>query len=107
MILDDNKWVGGTSAAIVFCLWLSLVYFQAFPDPQGTDFFPLWVGAQEIVKGGNPYAPATLESLRKNWSVAQLLHVSDAIAYPLPVLVLIAPLTILPLELAVYFGFLC
>ena len=45
------------------------------------------------------------ELLRKNWSVAQLLHVLDAIAYPLPVLVLITPLTILPLELAVYVWF--
>lgn len=105
MILVDNKWLAGTSAAIVFCLWLSLVYFRAFPDPQGTDFYPLWVGARAIVNGGNPYAPATLELLRKNWSVAQLLHVSDAIAYPLPVLVLITPLTILPLELAVYVWF--
>ncbi|HEX2929686.1 MAG TPA: hypothetical protein VHV54_08240 [Candidatus Binatia bacterium] len=106
MILVDKERLSGISAAIGFSFWLSVVYFLAFPDPQGTDFYPLWVGAQAIVNGSNPYAPPTTELLRKSWSVTKFLHVSDVVAYPLPILVFITPLTILPLELAVYVWFL-
>ena len=80
MILVDKERLSGISAAIGFSFWLSVVYFLAFPDPQGTDFYPLWVGAQAIVNGSNPYAPPTTELLRKSWSVTKFLHVSDVVA---------------------------
>jgi|RhiMetdeSRZDD1v2_1073273.scaffolds.fasta_scaffold378803_2 hypothetical protein len=100
-----NNWVNATFVVVILNVWLALISFRAFPDPQGTDFYPLWIGAQALVNGADPYAPATMESLRKNWSVAKLVQVSDVIGYPLPVLILVAPLTMLSLESAVYVWF--
>jgi hypothetical protein len=105
MIPPDSNWVYKVSGTIIVSLWLALLLFRAFPDPQGTDFYPLWIGAKAVVNGENPYSQATTSFLKTHWSVAPLLHVSDAIGYPLPVLMVIAPLTMLPLDIAVYVWF--
>lgn len=30
--------------AVIVCLWMALVFYRSFPDTQGTDFYPLWLG---------------------------------------------------------------
>jgi hypothetical protein len=92
-------------AAITAVIWLALILFRSFPDPQGTDFYPLWIGAQAVARDADPYSPETRAFLRTTWTVAQRVQVSDAIAYPLPALLILTPLTVLPLNAAVMVWF--
>lgn len=105
--LFDKSSPQQTIYAGIIVLWLAGIIYRSFPDPQGTDFYPLWVGAQELVHGGDPYGNETAELLRKVWRVKlNGVQAADVVGYPLPVLLFIAPLTIFPLELAVFVWFL-
>jgi len=90
---------------IAAAVWSAVVFFHAFPDPQGTDFYPLWLGTQVLMAGDNPYSPATAELLRSTWLVKRTVQVADVIGYPLPVLMLLTPLTVLTLDQAILVWF--
>ena len=104
--LFDRRLTRISIYSAITVLWLAAVCYRCFPDPQGTDFYPLWIGAQELLHGGDPYGKETAELLRNTWLVKlKGVQVADVIGYPLPVLLLITPLTIFPLEIAVYVWF--
>jgi hypothetical protein len=87
----------------IACLaaWSFFPLLRALPDAQGTDFYPLWIGLQTVIAGGNPYSPSTAELLRNTWQVHKIAQVADVVGYPLPVLLILAPLSLLTLQQAV------
>lgn len=81
-------------SAVVMTLWLMVL----FSDHRlGTDFYPLYFGARRIISGESPYGAEATQSLMREWSAP---FAAAGIAYPLPLLILIAPLSLLPLPLA-------
>src|SRR6478752_4027290 len=67
------------------CLWFEKI-------PRSTDFYPLYFGAQRLLAGLSPYGTEASRALDAQWSA---VGASAGIAYPLPLLFLIIPLTFL------------
>jgi hypothetical protein len=86
--------------AVCYSVWIAAVIAKAFPDPQCTDFYPLWIGSRALLAGTDPYSAAVSHTLQQSWSVAQTHQVAACVAYPLPWLLLISPLAMLPLSWA-------
>ena len=91
----DHVFIG-----ICYLLWVALLVPSSFPDPQYTDFYPLWFGAHALLAGQDPYSAGVSSALRESWLVVRTHQVSAVVAYPLPFLVLLAPLAMLPLSWA-------
>jgi hypothetical protein len=79
-------------------LWLFLIWAWQPLDRLGTDFFPIYYAAGALARGHDPYGAVVGEHLQRVWSVP---FASAGNAYPLPVLLVAWPLTLLPLPLAV------
>ena len=80
---------------LLIIVWTVTLVSRAFPDPQGTDFYPLRVGSLVLREGKNPYSPEVNRYLRNNWSVPHKPNakVAPVVAYPLPALMTILPFT--------------
>jgi hypothetical protein len=63
------------------------------------DFFPLYLGAELVRLGQSPYGPDATALLMERWTAPEPFP-RAGIAYPLPVLALVVPLTLLPFPLA-------
>ncbi|MCS6939800.1 MAG: glycosyltransferase family 87 protein [Roseiflexaceae bacterium] len=80
--------------AVIITLWLMVL----LGDPRlGIDFYPLYFGARRIVSGESPYGAEATQALMREWSAQ---FAAAGIAYPLPLLILITPLSLLPLPVA-------
>lgn len=90
--------IWAVSFASLATLWLAYFFAVAWPDPLGTDFYPVWYGARLALAGENPYGEAALAHLREVWRVP---FVEGGLAYPLPALLAAVPFALLPLTLAV------
>lgn len=63
----------------------------------GVDFFPLYFAARLVLAGLSPYGSAATLLLKQSWDAP---FVDAGVAYPLPMLLLVAPLTALPAPIA-------
>jgi hypothetical protein len=97
---------GVIAIAVCYAVWIGALVAKGFPDPQCTDFYPLWIGSRALLAGTDPYSAEVCHTLRQSWSVAQTTNVAACVAYPLPWLLLISPLAMLPLSWAgpLWFG---
>lgn len=88
-----------TATFLTICVGIITLWLMAlFSDPRlGTDFYPLYFGARRIISGESPYGAAATQALMREWSAP---FAAAGIAYPMPLLILIAPLSLLPLPLA-------
>lgn len=89
-------------ALIASTLWLLTYVSHTYPDPQGTDFYPLYSAASALFSGNDPYSAEFTKWLKQTWEVAQYTRVASVIAYPLPFLIFIAPITLFPLYIAIH-----
>lgn len=85
---------------VVLCvIWILTLGLLSFPDPQGTDLFPLMVCAEAIVEGHSPYEQWVSHKIQNEWEVARAgTRVAAVCAYPLPFYLLIVPLLALPIR---------
>src|SRR5262245_55835884 len=63
------------------------------------DFFPLYLGAELVRSGQSPYGSDATALLIQRWHAPEPFP-RAGIAYPLPVLILVMPLTLLPYSIA-------
>jgi hypothetical protein len=89
-------------AIIASILWLLTYVSRTYPDPQGTDLYPLYSAASALFNGHDPYSPGFTKWLKQTWGVSQYTHVASVIAYPLPFLIFITPITLFPLYIAIH-----
>jgi hypothetical protein len=95
-------------AVLVVCLicsWLIAFASVSFPDPQGTDLYPVWWCSSALLDGRSPYDPQVARGLRESWEVAQRgVNVAAVCAYPLPFYLVMSPLALgsLPVALVVW-----
>lgn len=75
-------------------IWLRML--AAEPN-FGTDFFPLYFAAKRVIAGSSPYGAAATAQLAAAWPEP---FAAAGIAYPLPLILLVAPLTLMPFLLA-------
>jgi len=83
---------------VVLCVtWVLTLALHSFPDPQGTDLFPLLTCAAALLEGHSPYESWVSERIGGEWEVARSgTQVASVCAYPLPFYLLITPLFVLP-----------
>lgn len=79
---------------IVPLLWL--VRFLNLPR-WGWDFYPLYYGAQRVLAGQSLYGAQATHDLMQRWGE---FYAQGGIAYPLPFVLLVVPLTLLTVPLA-------
>lgn len=84
-----------TLIAIIAGLWLALVIIQQ--PGYGGDFYPLYKAAQAVQAGALPYGEPFTRDLAREWPFP---FAQAGFAYPLPVALLVTPLTVAPLALA-------
>jgi len=95
------KTVSNILVLVISLSWYSLFVWLAFPDPQGTDFYPLYVAATALLHGFNPYSAEVSQMIADSWWVAQgSYQVALSVAYPLPFLLLMLPFSLFPVELS-------
>ena len=80
--------------AIVVSVWAVLLFSMT---RFGVDFEPLYFAAQRVFEGLSPYGADATNALAAQWPAQ---FAAAGIAYPLPIILLVAPLTWLPLSLA-------
>ena len=83
---------------VLFLAWTSVVCYCSFPDPQGTDFYPIWTCSNAIVMGADPYSTFVNNKLSNTWEVVQKKQakVAPICAYPLPFYLITLPFGLLP-----------
>lgn len=86
----------------LFIIWASVACYLALPDPQGTDFYPIWSCSKAVILGLDPYSKAVSNQLSETWEVVRQRHsaVAPVCAYPLPFYLITAPFGLLPLGLS-------
>ncbi|NTV65800.1 MAG: DUF2029 domain-containing protein, partial [Oscillochloris sp.] len=77
-------------------LWFIYLIAQS---PRGVDFFPLYFAAQRVLAGHSPYGAAATDALQQQWQ-APFAHAG--VAYPLPLILLIIPFSLLAFPLAAW-----
>lgn len=82
-------------AVIIIPLWCALLLSS--PRLFGFDFFPLYFAALRIREGLSPYGVQATAALQEVWKAP---FGAAGVAYPLPLIQLIVPLTVLPFGLA-------
>lgn len=75
-------------------LWLITLYAQS---PRAPDFFPLYFAAGRVLAGESPYGAQATAALAQRWDAP---FAAAGVAYPLPLILLVTPLTALPLVAA-------
>lgn len=80
--------------AAVFALWLAALLAHSWV---GVDFYPLYFAGERIRQGLSPYGAEATAALAARWAAP---FTDAGVAYPLPLLLLIVPLTLLPLAAA-------
>jgi hypothetical protein len=73
---------------LVISLWISLFILNV----SAVDFYPLFFAARRVKNGQSPYGVEATQSLSQQWSAP---FAQGGIAYPLPLILLITPLTFL------------
>lgn len=82
---------------ILMLLYTAAAYLLSFPNPQGTDFYPIRIGTEQLLSGNSPYSEETSNHLKSNWDVAKSgTQVAALVAYPAPFLVALSPIIALP-----------
>jgi hypothetical protein len=77
-------------AALVVPLWAALLLMDG---SFGIDFFPLYFAAARVREGLSPYGAEATAALSRVWGAP---FAEAGVAYPLPLLLLIIPMTALP-----------
>ena len=77
-------------------LWIG-AFFAFRLDYHSDDFYVLWLGGTYILKGQSPYSDAAYQMLQATWFSDWAIAGN---AYPLPALLLVTPLSLLPLSIA-------
>jgi hypothetical protein len=82
----------------IFLVWAGLVCYLSFPDPQGTDFFPVWTCSRAVLVGEDPYSTSMTEKLSDTWDIVRKkrAQVAPVCAYPLPFYLITLPFGALP-----------
>jgi hypothetical protein len=88
--------VMGLGVGVMYSVLLSLLWRTNVITP---DFFPLYLGAELVFQGQSPYGPAATAVLSEQWNAPDPFPAAG-IAYPLPVLLLIMPISWLPYPVA-------
>jgi hypothetical protein len=73
---------------LVISLWISLFILNV----SAIDFYPLFFAAKRVTTGQTPYGPKATTALQQKW---QAPFTQGGIAYPLPLILLVTPLTLL------------
>jgi hypothetical protein len=81
-------------SVVVVSLWLALLLVDAH---FGIDFYPLYFAGDRIRAGFSPYGADATAQLVREWPAR---FAAAGVAYPLPLLLLIVPFTLLPFALA-------
>lgn len=76
-------------------LWLLLI-LKNYP---GRDYYPLYWSAERLLAKQSPYGPRATAELAAIWHTR---YRWGGVAYPLPLMLLITPLTLLPFTLSAY-----
>ncbi len=104
-MLDEGR--GRWLVAVIAVAWLvTLLWWPIdgehaiMSDPQGGDFYPVYVGVSAILDGIGPYHPSVNEALEAEWEVGQTHDVACTVAYPLPGLLPLVPFALLPVRAA-------
>ena len=77
-------------------VWLSIITIGSYPGPVGGDFYQLWLGARYLLEGDTPYGMGVHDEM----SMAYGKWGQHGLPYPLPALMLVAPLALLPVTVA-------
>lgn len=81
----------------------SLWVLYLFTDkPHANDFYPLYFAAQRVIAGQTPYGPEATMALGQYWDNPDQQYLQTGIAYPLPLILLVAPLTLLTSQVATW-----
>jgi len=80
--------------AVIASIWTVLLFSMT---RFGVDFEPLYFAAQCVLAGLSPYGADATNTLAANWPAQ---FAAAGIAYPLPIILMIVPLTLLPSTLA-------
>jgi hypothetical protein len=74
-------------------VWLTLI----LSNHVGRDYYPLHWSAERLLAGESPYGVEATRQLSETWLAG---YRAGGVAYPLPALLLVVPLTILPFSVA-------
>lgn len=88
------------SIAFGIMVLTQIVAWKLAPATFGTDFFPLWWAAQRLIHGEPVYGSAATRLLAQQWGASEP-YASGGMAYPIPLVLLATPFTVLPFRAAV------
>lgn len=93
-----RRWIYTGALLAAVGTWLVFLSYSIYPGPPGGDFYQLWLGARSLAQGQDPYGSAVqAEMLRAYGKWGQ-----HGLPYPLPAFYAIIPLTLLPLDTAMW-----
>ncbi len=95
LILSDNAFIYLVVAVPIIALWIVLL---ANDSRLGVDFYPLYFGGEQIRAGISPYGDDATRALMQHWNAP---FAKAGVAYPLPLLLMLVPLSLLPFGIAV------
>jgi hypothetical protein len=102
-ILNRDKLIPFLGCIIV-AIWFAYGVSKAFPDTQGTDYYPVVeICAGEVLSGRSPYTEKVSQLIVATWDIIikKHVHVAPVCAYPLPFYILVAPFALLPIGMGV------
>lgn len=96
--LITNRRITTGALMMAVAVWLLFLSYAIYPGPPSGDFYQLWLGAQALLRGQDPYGAAVQAEMQhayQEWG-------QHGLPYPLPAFYPIVPLTLLPFDTATW-----
>jgi hypothetical protein len=98
-----------TFYCFLYAAWIVLLIYNSFPDQQGTDYYPVKVCTENMLKGENIYSEKITALVADNWDVVakDKTQVPPYCNYPLPFYSVTSFFILMPDTLELSAWFLC